>query len=140
MNKTLADMSVEEREDCVGMWAEMRRIWGIILGYEGKYVKLLCPTPERVRSDRELVAHVHIDLTRLLPDLPRAWAPDGEPVDGAWEYGVEYKYLTNRGAEWQLDPNAGWHKAYRAAERVASVSVQSRIVRRRVSPPEVINE
>ena len=138
MNKTLVDMSVEEREDCVGMWAEMRRIWGIILGYEGKYVKLLCPTPERVRSDRELVVHVHIDLTRLLPDLPRAWTPDGEPVDGAWEYGVEYKYLTNRGAEWRLDPGVGWHKTYRDAERAASASVQFRIMRRRVSQPEVV--
>ena len=85
MAKTLVDMTAEERANCVGMWAEMRSIWGIILGYEGKYVKLLCPTPERVRSDRELVVHVHVDLTRLLPDLPRAWTPDGEPVDGAWE-------------------------------------------------------
>ena len=140
MAKTLADMTAEERANCVGMWAEMRSIWGIILGYEGKYVKLLCPTPERVRSDRELVVHVHIDLTRLLPDLPRAWTPDGEPVDGAWEYGVEYKYLTNRGAEWRLDADTGWYETYRSAEQAASASVQSRIVCRRVSPPEVINE
>ena len=57
-----------------------------------------------------------------------------------YEYGVEYKYLTNRGAEWRLDPGVGWHKTYRDAERAASASVQYRIVRRRVSPPEVIDE
>ena len=61
-------------------------------------------------------------------------------AEETWEYGVEYKYLTNRGAEWRLDPSAGWHKAYRAAERAARTSVQFRIVRRRVSPVEVISD
>ena len=61
-------------------------------------------------------------------------------AEETYEYGVEYKYLTNRGAEWRLDPGVGWHKTYRDAERAASASVQYRIVRRRVSPPEVINE
>ena len=55
-----------------------------------------------------------------------------------YQYGVEYKYLTNHGAEWRLDPGVGWHETYRAAERAASASVRFRIVRRRVSPPEVI--
>ena len=55
-----------------------------------------------------------------------------------YQYGVEYKYLTNHGAEWRLDPDVGWHETYRAAERAASASVRFRIVRRRVSPPEVI--
>ena len=73
-------------------------------------------------------------LIAAAPELAQALAEE------TWEYGVEYKYLTNRGAEWRLDPSAGWHKAYRDAERAASASVQFRIVRRRVSPPEVINE
>ena len=68
------------------------------------------------------------------PELAQALAEE------TYEYGVEYKYLTNRGAEWRLDPGVGWHKTYRDAERAASASVQYRIVRRRVSPPEVINE
>src|SRR5690606_20408969 len=42
-----------------------------------------------------------------------------ELAEETWEYGVEYKYLTNRGAEWQLDPSTGWHKDCRAAERAA---------------------
>ena len=69
----------------------------------------------------------------LAPELAQALAEE------TWEYGVEYKYLTNRGAEWRLGPGAGWHKTYRDAERAASASVQYRIVRRRVSPPEAIN-
>ena len=73
-------------------------------------------------------------LIAAAPELAQALAEE------TWEYSVEYKYLTNRGAEWRLDPSAGWHKTYRAAERVARTSVQFRIVRRRVSPPEVINE
>ena len=73
-------------------------------------------------------------LMAAVPEMAQALAEE------TWEYGVEYKYLTNRGAEWRLDPGVGWHKTYRDAERAASASVQCRIVRRRVSPPEVINE
>ena len=73
-------------------------------------------------------------LMAAVPEMAQALAEE------TWEYGVEYKYLTNRGAEWRLDPGVGWHKTYRDAERAASASVQYRIVRRRVSPPEVINE
>ena len=73
-------------------------------------------------------------LIAAAPELAAALAEE------TWEYGVEYKYLTNRGAEWRLDPSEGWHKTYRDAERAARTSVQFRLVRRRVSPPEVINE
>jgi|GEM_PF-5228285 len=76
------------------------------------------------------------DDTRLAaaaPDFAQALAEE------TWEYCVEYKYLTNRGSEWRLDPSAGWRKTYRSAERAARTHVQFRIVRRRVSPPEVIN-
>lgn len=72
--------------------------------------------------------------------IAKSWTNARALAEETWEYGVEYKYLTNRGAEWRLDPGVGWHKTYRDAERAASASVQFRIVRRRVSPPEVINE
>ena len=74
------------------------------------------------------------NLIAAAPELAQALAEE------TWEYSVECKYLTNRGAEWRLDPDVGWHKTYRDAEHAASASVQFRIVRRRVSPPEVINE
>ena len=88
--------------------------------------------------DGDAVAHAQTpsdaDLIAAAPENAQALAEE------TWEYGVEYTYLTNRGAEWRLDPSAGWYKAYRAAERAARTSVQFRIVRRRVSPVEVINE
>ena len=72
--------------------------------------------------------------------IAKSWTNTKALAEETYEYGVEYKYLTNRGAEWRLDPGVGWHKTYRDAERAASASVQFRIVRRRVSPPEVIDE
>ena len=136
MAKTLADMTAEERADCVGMWADaMGQGLGIIVNAtELSDCWVLFP------EDGGSVATCRNQRVTPRFDLPSAWTPDGEPSEETWEYGVEYKYLTNRGAEWRLDPSAGWHKAYRAAERAARTSVQFRIVRRRVSPVEVINE
>ena len=112
------------------------------------------PAPWKVYAwERHPDSDVYVAGHDLAPATGDGWI---KPADGAliaaapefaqalaeetWEYGVEYKYLTNRGAEWRLDPDVGWHKTYRDAERAASASVQFRIVRRRVSPPEVINE
>ena len=81
-----------------------------------------------------VAADEDLALMAAVPEMAQALAEE------TWEYGVEYKYLTNRGAEWRLDPGVGWHKTYRDAERAASASVQFRIVRRRVSPPEVVSE
>ena len=89
--------------------------------------------------ERDLTEGLDVDsgsaeLAAAAPELAEALAEE------TYEYGVEYKYLTNRGAEWRLDPDVGWHKTYRDAERAARASVRCRIVRRRVSPVEVINE
>ncbi|WP_313678409.1 hypothetical protein [Corynebacterium stationis] len=119
MTKTLADMTAEEREECVGMWAEFRSTRGIILGYEAGYVRLL--SPNRVGGDREVISHTHIGLTHLLPDLPRAWTPDGKPVDGKWEegnvfvcfdcepgeYPVSIEGLTEGGMSYFSEPPSG---------------------------------
>ena len=149
MAKTLVDMTAEEREECVGMWALIEGISLAVIAEADETSTCVVIYPE---WDGDSAVHLN-EMVTPRHDLPRAWTPDGEPIpakevresikeltEETYEYGVEYKYLTNRGAEWRLDPGVGWHKTYRDAERAASASVQFRIVRRRVSPPEVINE
>ena len=149
MTKTLADMTPEERAECVGMWALIEGISLAVIAEADETNTCVVTYPQ---WDGDSAVHLN-EMVTPRHDLPRAWTPDGEPIpakevresikeltEEIWEYGVEYKYLTNRGAEWRLDPDVGWHKTYRAAEHAARASVRYRIVRRRVSPPEVINE
>ena len=91
MYKTLADMTPEQRAECVGMWCyifeqldEPPVAEGIIAGY-------------RENDDGRtlvIIDHPHPDagkwghgLTEVVPrpDLSRAWQPDGQPVPGEWE-------------------------------------------------------
>lgn len=82
--RTLADMTEEERAECVGMWCENED------GYPCVYMRDhisrawlgICAYPRF--SCTQAVA-----LGALIPrfDLPRAWAPDGQPVPGEWEDG-----------------------------------------------------
>ena len=149
MTKTFANMTAEERADCVGMWALIEGTNLAVIAEADETSTCVVIYPE---WDGDSAVHLN-EMVTPRHDLPRAWTPDGEPIpakevresikeltEETWEYGVEYKYLTNHGAEWRLDPDVGWHETYRDAERAASASVQYRIVRRRVSPPEVINE
>lgn len=80
MTRTLADMTPAERADCVGRWAEIRR-----------HLVIIAEVDER-RGDATVFRVATSDgewhpFTRITPrfDLPRAWTPDGEPVDGEWE-------------------------------------------------------
>ena len=142
MAKTLADMTVEERAEHVGRWALIEGINLAIIVEADETDTCVVVYPE---WQGDSAVHLN-EMVTPRHDLPRAWTPDGEPelaqalAEETYEYGVEYKYLTNHGAEWRLDPDVGWHETYRAAERAASASVRYRIVRRRVSPPEVIND
>ena len=100
MYKTLADMTPEQRAECVGMWCyifeqldEPPVAEGIIAGY---------------REDDDgrtlvIIDHPHPDagkwwhrLTGVVPrfDLPRAWNPDGTPVKGSWTE-AEWEETTN---------------------------------------------
>ena len=90
MAKTLADMTAEERADCVGMWAshqghedkdEPCGNLGIISEIDRDYAWIAFP--------KESAETYVFDLEDLIPryDLPRAWTPDGEPVDMRKEYG-----------------------------------------------------
>lgn len=87
--KTLADMTPEQRDACRGMWCDIfdREPYprlpvarGIIVGYretdDGRtLVTIDDPHPETLRWGHEL------NGISPRPDLPRAWAPDGTPLD-----------------------------------------------------------
>lgn len=82
MTKTLADMTPEESDACVGMWCDGPNGRLVIYcrpnGYFIKYADVTSPN-NRNHSDSER-------FDQLTPrfDLPRAWNPDGTPVKGEW--------------------------------------------------------
>lgn len=73
MTKTLADMTVDERENCVGMWCECTT------GHSEHLAVLL--------DDSGLIIFPHLlksgtlEIGLITPrlDLPRAWTPEGRP-------------------------------------------------------------
>ena len=93
MVRTLADMTPDERQSCVGMWAEW--IYG-----DGQMVLVVIEEVHPVRDYAGCVVpgvrYVEIprhQLSALFPrhDLPRAWMPDGRPVEMEVEVSeVEY--------------------------------------------------
>ncbi|MGN6019973.1 hypothetical protein [Corynebacterium striatum] len=86
MTKTLADLTPEQRANCVGMWANVdtERYPAVIVrtyaADDVDYAQMLCP---------ELNDYYSPSLAAITPrpDLPRAWAPNGQPVPGEWEDG-----------------------------------------------------
>ena len=85
MAKTLADMTAEERADCVGMWCDNL----VSTADNPKPVVLAC-----VQGEQCWILHtdLHGEWSRFSlgsvsprPDLPRVWTPGGEPVDVEWE-------------------------------------------------------
>ena len=94
--RTLADMTEEERTECVGLWCvyetpvgEERAIYEKTQA--GAPVSILFePGYGRFEAENENIA--------LCFNLPRAWAPNGTPPAGEWEeaeYLGNYKGMTN---------------------------------------------
>ena len=85
--KTLADMTEEERAECVGMWCNYTR--------DGEEPELVVMVSDINRAGR--IPCVNPSATQpeawapdpwmLTPraDLPRAWQADGTPPAGHWE-------------------------------------------------------
>ena len=90
MAKTLADMTAEERADCVGMWAEHAHPH-----YDGLEVIIDSDhdsvTTISTKSGQQYIVVGEV-MRHITPrfDLPRAWTPDGEPVEMVKEYGIFY--------------------------------------------------
>ena len=81
MAKTLADMTSEERADCVGMWADTtgQGLGVVVNATEPSDCWVLFP------EGGGCVATCHNQRVTPRFDLPRVWTPDGEPIDGKWE-------------------------------------------------------
>ena len=89
---TLADMTPEQREQCVGMWCDCTDGEGIrtlvLHGISDNGKDAIFVNPAVVGGGRgpswTIKSFGH--LVTLRPDLPRAWQPDGTPVNGHWEH------------------------------------------------------
>src|SRR5699024_160425 len=100
MAKTLADMTAEERAECVGTWADTTRqgLGVVVNATEPSDCWVLFP------EGGGRVATCHNQRVTPRFDLPRAWTPDGEPelaqalAEETWEYSVQIKDHTG---EWE---------------------------------------
>ena len=87
MTKTLADMTAEEREECVGMWAKHAHPH-----YDGLEVIIDSDhdsvTTISTKSGQQYIVVGEV-MRHITPryDLPRAWTPDGQPVPMKKELG-----------------------------------------------------
>ena len=83
--RTLADMTPQERKECVGMWCDFpdpdeRTNLAIYVGDSLKHHGFC----ELIHEGKLGTITLPETLTPR-PDLPRAWTPDGTPPAGEWE-------------------------------------------------------
>lgn len=76
MAKTLADMTQDERADCVGMWALIEGTNLAVIAEADETNTCVVVYPQ---WDGDSAVHFNGMVTPRY-DSPRAWAPDGEPV------------------------------------------------------------
>ena len=151
MAKTLADMTAEERAECVGMWADTTRqgLGVVVNATEPSDCWVLFP------EDGGRVATCRNQRVTPRFDLPRAWTPDGAPelVQALAEETYFYGVQVWMGGRWimMLTSNYGtslmhrgkWFEHKGEAEECAAKwnhDTPTRIVRQRRSPVKVINE
>lgn len=74
--RSLADMTRQERAECVGMWATTFSAYtGVVVYVTWKQAYLIIPDFKREET---------FPLRDVYPrfDLPRAWTPSGQPASG----------------------------------------------------------
>ena len=155
MTKTLADMTPEERADCVGMWCD-----NLVSTADNPHpVVLSC-----VQGERCWILHTDLhgewscfSLGSVAPrfDLPRAWMPDGQPelaqalAEEAYFYGVQvwmggrWIMMLTRDHGTSLMHRGKWFERKDEAQACAAKwnhDTPTRIVRQRRSPVEEISD
>lgn len=93
--RTLADMTPQERANCVGMWAETSNGLGIII--EPFYTDGVLDTTVVFSLKPKVEIHQRI-AAYITPrvDLPRAWQADGTPPAGKWEHINEPRFQNHK--------------------------------------------
>ena len=82
MTKTLADMTPEERDQCVGMWCDTPR--GTFVLFKRMFEDVELGWSLIMPKDGFKVDYPNSDITPRF-DLPRAWNPDGSPLQATRE-------------------------------------------------------
>ena len=149
MAKTLADMTAEERTECVGMWALIEGINLAVIAEVDETNTCVVVYPQ---WDGDSAVHLNGMVTPRY-DLPRAWTPSGEPEPARplAEETYEYSFQTEYADGWETACNDvthvdEWWPDKSDAEDAANSAYDPyierpiRMVRRRVTPPEAINE
>lgn len=96
MPKTLADMTPEQRANCVGMWCDTPKGTFVLLGRFCQELEIF--GWQLVAPSGGMKIDYQPGNITPRPDLPRAWAPDGQPPAGKWEHAEylgDYKGMTN---------------------------------------------
>lgn len=98
--RTFADMTPEERAECVGMWGQHRTLGLVIIsttdGIQSRGINV-----EIVRflhDGRPIITWEPTNSITPRLDLPRAWTADGTPPAGEWEHAEylgDYKGMTD---------------------------------------------
>lgn len=97
--KTLADMTLEERAKCVGMWCDYRDGNGT---KSAIIIETWLTDPEACMVyDIARYGNRHPLGSEVTPrfDLPRAWTPDGKPPKGEWQT-AKVKIIPNENAKY----------------------------------------
>lgn len=102
MPKTLADMTPEQRANCIGMWCEYPSAYGR-LGIIYDLDDGSDPWILRFDVRTEILGY---DAKDVIPrfDLPRAWMPDGQPPAGEWQT-AKVKIILNENAKYDREQN-----------------------------------
>ncbi|MFS0080849.1 hypothetical protein ACL1FX_14855, partial [Corynebacterium striatum] len=88
---TLDDLTPLQRQELIGTWVDLNGSTQPHI-YLGEFT-----SNTGIRHGARLFNPTYTDTYAAFedctprPDLPRAWAPDGTPPAGEWEYAVQYK-------------------------------------------------
>lgn len=104
MTKTLADMTPEQRTECIGMWCDVvtERYAAVLvrtyMADDVRYAQMLSP---------EINDYYTAPLDSVTPrfDLPRAWNPDGTPIQAARETITGFAGMNLEDSNWEPFPS-----------------------------------